>query len=330
MGSDAAPFNIVPFIRRQTGARHAEPITKVQSLWSGYGQITRYQLYGCDTPSIIAKHIQPPTESRHPRGWNTDLGHQRKLRSYEVETIWYQNWAARCTQGCYVPHCLGIQREAGAIIILLEDLDAAGYPDRLHRVDQHALETCLSWLAHFHARFLDETPNGLWPVGTYWHLDTRPDELAAMANGPLKNAASRLDQTLNQARFKTLVHGDAKVANFCFSTDRQRVAAVDFQYVGGGCGIKDVAYFLGSCLTENECERLEQDCLEFYFAAMRDGLRQWDKQVDFCALEAEWRSLFPVAWADFYRFLQGWMPGHKKVNDYSTRITDQVLAGLSL
>ena len=29
---------------------------------------------------------------------------------------------------------------------------------------------------HFHASFLNEAPDGLWPVGTYWHLETRPDE----------------------------------------------------------------------------------------------------------------------------------------------------------
>ena len=74
-------------------------------------------------------------------------------------------------------------------------------------------------------------------------------------------------------KFKTIVHGDAKLANFCFSHDLSNVAAVDFQYVGGGCGMKDVAYFLGSCLNDQELRTTENELLDFtYVDDAADGI----------------------------------------------------------
>lgn len=35
---------------------------------------------------------------------------------------------------------------------------------------------------------------GLWEVGTYWHLETRPDEWEQMGNIALKDAATAIDK----------------------------------------------------------------------------------------------------------------------------------------
>ena len=51
----------------------------------------------------------------------------------------------------------------------------------------------LSWLAHFHATFMGKNPEGLWKIGTYWHLDTRPDELEALEDLSLKKAAPLIE-----------------------------------------------------------------------------------------------------------------------------------------
>ena len=233
------------------------------------------------------------------------------MKSYQVETAFYEQWADRCDDSCRVPACFALETHGDEVFMVMEDLDAAGFDGRRSRVSTAELEACLSWLANFHAEFMGESPANLWPIGTYWHLDTRPDELAELADPDLKAAAAAIDAALNASPFQTFVHGDAKLANFCFSNDA-RVAAVDFQYIGGGCGMKDVAYFIGSCLSEAACERREAELLAVYFQALEHALNARGKQLDFAALEADWRALYPVAWTDFFRFLQGWSPGHWK------------------
>lgn len=311
---------------------HATDLFKgetLQELWSGYGSIDRYGLIGADRDTVIVKHVRFPNSGNHPRGWNTDRSHQRKLASYQIETHWYEHWAKHCDDTCHVPNCLAVEHHEDEVLMVLEDLVSSGYPATRSSVTEVEMRACLSWLANFHATFMNQKPQGLWPIGTYWHLDTRPDELEAMEDDELKQAAAQLDQALNDVPFQTFVHGDAKLANFCFSDDGSSVAAVDFQYVGGGCGMKDVAYFIGSCLVESECERLEQSLLDLYFTELTQALKRHQPDIDPTQVEQAWRPMYEVAWADFYRFLKGWSPGHWKIHSYSTRIAHKVVANLS-
>lgn len=312
--------------REAAGAADIFHIEDIQSLWSGYGKIMRYGLRGGERETVVIKHVKLPDHSHHPRGWNTDLSHQRKIRSYHVESAWYRDWSEACDEHCRVPFCLVLEESEDEFLMVLEDLDANGFPLRKGSVSMHEMHTCLRWLANFHATFMGRSPAGLWPVGTYWHLDTRPDELKALEDRNLKAAAGAIDQKLNSARYQTLVHGDAKLANFCFSRSGDQVAAVDFQYVGGGCGMKDVAYFIGSCLYEDECERHETTLLDDYFTELNKALLARGSHVDLDALELEWRSLYPVAWTDFHRFMKGWSPGHWKIHSYSERLAREVMA----
>lgn len=312
-------------VLKSTGAQALIPLEVIQQLWSGYGEIVRVTLTGAAVESAVLKYITFPTEADHPRGWNTNRSHERKVTSYDVEMHWYRDWSDRCGESCRVAQCFGVSSDGHERVIVLEDLDVAGYSVRKFDLDKAGAKVCLKWLANFHATFLNEKPLGLWPTGTYWHLETRPDEWAAMAAGGLKKSAKTIDQTLNDCRYQTLVHGDAKVANFCFSADESQVAAVDFQYIGGGCGMKDVAYFLGSCLSESECQQWEVELLASYFDALQEALDAVGKVVDWSALKAEWSAMFPVAWTDFYRFLLGWMPEHRKINTYTERLALQVV-----
>lgn len=321
--------DFLDIICKATGANHIELVELIQELWSGYGTIRRYRLSGAQRQHVIIKHVQLVASSDHPRGWNTDFSHQRKLRSYQVEQAWYSTLAKRCNESCRVPHCLALETRGDETLMVMEDLDESGFPGRCDTVNDSELTACLKWLANFHALFINQEPQGLWPEGTYWHLETRPDELEALTDLPLKEAAVSIDQKLKDCRYRTIVHGDAKLANFCFSEDGSKVAAVDFQYVGGGCGMQDVAYFIGSCLNETECERREAELLDLYFAEFKSALAQHHPQLNASVVETEWRELFPWAWTDFHRFLKGWCPGHWKLNDYSERIARKVLAQLA-
>ena len=315
-------------IRKATGAEEIFEIEMIQSLWSGYGKILRYGLKGCSIGSVVVKHVKLPESGRHPRGWNTDISHQRKLKSYQVETSFYEKWSSKCNADCPIPKCLAVESKGNETLMVLEDLDASGYPLRVSSVSQNEISACISWLANFHAVYLHENPQGLWETGTYWHLETRPDELQVLDDHRLKNAAEAIDGKLKSSAFQTFVHGDAKLANFCFSKDGKKVAAVDFQYIGGGCGMKDLAYFIGSCLNESECERLETNLLDLYFENLKKALKKLNSSIDFHALEKDWRSLYHTAWTDFHRFLKGWSPGHWKINTYSERVSEEVLKEL--
>lgn len=317
-------------IRRATGASHVELGERVQQLWGGYGELRRVQLQGTRIHSAIVKIVSPPAEREFARDAAKLRSHRRKLRSYQIELAFYQDYAKHSEPAWRVPELLFGEAHAGRFLLGLEDLDQAGFPERRSRCSAQEIAACLAWLAAFHARFLGTSPDVLWKVGSYWHLATRPDELARLESVELRRAAAGIDQRLNSARFRTLVHGDAKLANFCFSRAGQDVAAVDFQYVGGGVGVKDVAYFLSSCLSPGECDRHVAAYIDLYFDALRTALsvRNSPLSPEYGELEAEWRALFPWAWADFQRFLLGWAPAYAKREFYGETQLGVVLSAL--
>lgn len=305
-------------------------LSTIQPLWSGYGDIVRVGLTGCERASIIVKHIQLGASTNHPKGWNSDRSHQRKLQSYRVEQHWYAYYAPQCDRYCTVPECLFTAQHDNDTVIMLSDLNEQGFPRRHEVASIEQIHACLRWLAFFHACFIQAKPTGLWETGNYWHLTTRPDEHQAMADSPLKHAATSIDKALKACRYQTLIHGDAKLANFCFSEDGGKAAAVDFQYVGKGIGIIDVAYFIGSCVDDEHCFSAEEPLLDYYFQQLSQALAHYHPQLDAEAIEQCWRQYYDLAWADFRRFLLGWSPGHWKLGCYSEFVTERALAQLSL
>ena len=328
--------SIIQILTQQFSTPDIEYIETVQSLWSGYGNISRYRI---GSQLVIIKTIDIQTQQRdYPRGWQSDFGHQRKLSSYLNELNFYQQIACKTDSHCRVPKLYVGQGDDYQLVFIMEDLNAQGFSLRyehapiIHNTPQSPLtvmeispiaDSVIKWLAYFHAQFM-QTPalqsvdiSQQWPQGSYWHLATRPDEYAKMPNSSLKQAAIYLDRQLQNATFQTLIHGDAKIANFCFGQENGEIAAVDFQYCGRGVGIVDVVYFLGSAFSSQTLTDFAPLMLDNYFAHIRHALQDRLDQVQLDRLEHEWRRLYPVAWADFERFLMGWSPGHHKLHTYS-------------
>ncbi|NUO54576.1 MAG: phosphotransferase [Polyangiaceae bacterium] len=282
------------WLEQATGAKRIDRLERIQSLWGGYGELYRAHLTGAAVETAIVKWVRPPAR----RGG--DASHRRKCRSYDVETAFYRVYASRCGDEARVATAFGQRARENEWLLALEDLDAAGYPRRIRDPRGAELEACLAWLAAFHARFMSTSPDGLWSEGTYWHLATRQDELEAIRGTALFDRAPELDRRLRQAHHRSFVHGDAKPANFCFSADGRRVAAVDFQYVGGGSGMRDVAYLLHGSASG----AAERRALDFYFEHLRASLAPLP--FDAVGVEEEWRELYAAAGSDFDRFLAGW------------------------
>ena len=309
-----------------TQAKNITQIELIQPLWNNYGTLSRVHLDAGKHPSVIVKHIQIPKAASHPKGFTGDISKERKIKSYQVETHWYQDQNKALAEEAATPKCLDAFDHGHELFILLEDLGNRGFVDVLYNTSWEEMTVVLHWLAHFHAQFIGNSAEGLWPTGTYWHLATRPEELSNIQGTRLHQFAGLIDARLRCGDFQTIVHGDAKLANFLFSSDHTQVAAVDFQYVGQGCAMKDVAYFIGSCLSGAECERQESKILDIYFSKLRTCL---PAHVDTEALETEWRTLYPIAWADFERFMTGWSPQHRKLTDYSDATTERAISEIT-
>ena len=302
-------------------------IQLIQGVWGGYGQLLRISLLGENVNSVVIKMINTPQPSAHPKGWNSNFSHQRKLFSYQVESNWYQHYAdLHQHSGCYLPRYLLAGKNETQQWLVLEDLNACGYPVVKDTCSLTEAKVCLTWLANFHVFHLQRQANGLWENGSYWHLGTRPDELKSLQDETLKQAAKKLDNILNNSPFQTLIHGDAKLANFCFSASGERVATVDFQYVGRGCGMKDVILFISSAVRPELCERDAPVLLDHYFEVLKEACL--NSEFDGEKLVLSWRPLYAIAWADFQRFVKGWSPTHWKINDYTEALTTQALGEL--
>jgi hypothetical protein len=89
--------------------------------------------------------------------------------------------------------------------------------------------------------------------------------------------------------------------------------------------MKDVAYLLSD---PDGSDGLEAQHLDTYFRHLRNAVSADSNSIDRDALEAEWRALYPIACADYYRFLAGWAKEHWRRDVHAQRIVQRVLRSL--
>eukprot|EP00899_Mesostigma_viride_P027374 jgi/Mesvir1/7821/Mv11762-RA.1 len=267
-------------------------------LWAGKGVIVAIQR---GQHKAMVKIVSPQT----PR----DLGDRRKAASYENEAHFYSRLYPTLPEDIFVPKPLLV--EYPPLTLGMEDIRAT-WPRSKGLLGMVEARTALSWLAKFHAHFWNNVPEYMAPQGTYFYLDTRPDELEELRRqkrwARLAAAAPAIDARLKHPRVAcTLLHGDFKSANMAFSADGLRCAMYDFQYCGRGAPLKDVVNLLGGDLDAHADASMDE-LLEHYYASLEQALGQRDHtHGGRVALDREiMNEQFQLCAIDLVRFRIGW------------------------
>ncbi|RPB17426.1 hypothetical protein P167DRAFT_515826 [Morchella conica CCBAS932] len=306
--------------------------THITSLWSNYGHI--YRLTFPSHPPLILKLIQPPPTPR-----TASESHIRKLLSYRAERHFYTHLSHHLTPHSPIatPHPISAAYTDAALLI--DDLTKTFPLSPSHRYSPAHTSAVIRWLANFHAAYwgwgeaaeLELIPpplqaaapdeaRGVWQRGGYWYLDTRAEEMQCLldddGDGGYAFLLPHVQAVAERLRVRpgdlgaTLMHGDCKGANIVFAPPggdgEVRCALYDFQYVGVGLGVQDLAYFLGTSVDVRLLEGGGEDALlrgyydELVAALGRRGVEVGGYTWEVLVGQWEW------ALVDWMRFMAGW------------------------
>ncbi|MBH0058966.1 kinase [Pseudoalteromonas sp. SWXJZ94C] len=293
------------------------------SLWSGCGSIVQCQL---DNELCVIKAIKIPSYINHPKIKQSEFALKRKQHSYNVEYNFYRLYSQHLPIDAQSIDCINAINKDDEYALVFKDFTKYGFM----QAGIGHIKAILKWLAYFHAFNLYKPADGLWQQGNYWHLSTRPDEFNKLKDNldkksDIKNAAFKIDEQLQSCDYKTWIHGDAKLANFAAS-ECGEIRGYDFQYIGTGCGIVDVMYFMTSCFNDEQLHEYADEYLAYYFDNLKTAITTYHPQAPVNKIADDWRALWSAAWADFYRFLAGWSPEHQKINSYMLKQVNNWLA----
>jgi aminoglycoside/choline kinase family phosphotransferase len=259
----------------------------------------------------------------------------RDVYSYKTETSFYKHLTKKLNSvGVHVPECYYAYEEfvendlnQSRFLLALEDMSNIGYQKHVH-LSHEEVYACLSTLARLHATFWDKTDDLthlVWPEGSYWTLDKRPqNELDTLGESwrslcdrfvnespifsttaihdlgeRIVKCSAQMNEKLRSIQPKTFIHGDFKSANmFMKSNQNIDVAIIDWQWSGVGAGITDVMYLITSTYSLNLGRNdfaLEKDFIIEYCNQLQALGIYYDKNL---ALEH-----FKIAFLDMARII---------------------------
>ena len=225
--------------------------------------------------------LKSPSVDETSRKTGADFG------LYAKEVGWYQQLAARSDVRC--PACHGAFIEGDRFALLLEDCAPAEQGDQLGGATLDDLSKCLLEGAKLHGAFFNDRAMETHP------LLAVSSEMAAARSGifamfwePFKERyQGRLGPEIFElgddflanyhafgARASAAVgvaHGDFRIDNMLFGGADGRVVVLDWQTLGYGAPMADVAYLLGTSIADPAVRKREERALVGgYFSNLRD------------------------------------------------------------
>jgi hypothetical protein len=209
---------------------------------------------------------------------------------YQREVSFYQHLATQITTR--TPFCYFAERdERDNFLLLLEDLSPSAVVDQFAGISLGTARAGLSSLAGLHGptHARDDLHGASWLGGV--SEDLRPLYAAVLPmlfDQFLERYNARIDDELRStvlalrerlglfAGYATphpcVTHGDFRTDNLLVDACDGTVAlaVVDWQTVGVGSPLLDVAYFLTTSLSAEDCAHHEFELLDYYLAQMSD------------------------------------------------------------
>ena len=238
------------------------------------------------------------------------------MRLYEIETSWYREIAKSCAVRCPAHFHAEMGPTAQEFVLLLEDMAPAVQPDQMAGASPDAVAKILSEAAHLHKfRWQDTSLADIaWLNYGAGNQDFVKEFLPAVYPEWRARYATRIDAGILDmgaemvARFDsyaepnpalgappvTITHGDMRLDNMLFFDPSGRACLVDWQTVGVGAPMTDVAYCISTSLADPKERRdSEQQLVRDYLAALGAPI------TETYSFEQAWQEYRRAAFAGF-------------------------------